>query len=261
MTYETLDLRMDEGTLLITLDRPDVHNAMNETMLNELVDCFKRFGDDPEVRAVVITGAGRSFSAGADLNWMRGMVDYTLEENVRDSSVLSALYDSMYYFPKPLIARVNGHAFGGGVGLMAVCDVVISVPDALFAFSEIKLGIIPSVISTYVVERIGVANMKRLFITGERFDPVHGKEIGLIDRVVPEEDLDGEVEKVIGILNSSAPNAVKEVKDLIKRYHEMPPEDYKRFTVEKISELRVSQEGQEGISAFLEKRKPYWRGS
>ncbi|MFO8110584.1 MAG: enoyl-CoA hydratase-related protein [Thermoplasmata archaeon] len=259
MAYETLDLTIDGSTLIIKFNRPDVHNAMNDLMLKELIACFKEYKEVRDIRTVVITGKGKSFSAGADLNWMKSMVDYSLEENIKDSNLLLELYDSMYYFPKPLIAKINGHAFGGGVGFMAVCDVVVAVPDALFAFSEVNLGIIPSVISTYVIKRIGTANMKRLFITGERFDSQHGNKIGLIDIVVPPEELDAEIEKLIKFLNSSAPGAVKEVKELIRKYHDLSADEYKRFTVEKIAELRVSQEGQEGISAFLEKRKPKWR--
>ncbi len=258
MTYNTLELERVGSTLFITLDRPEVHNAMNDGMLNELVKCFDENRDDPNIRAVVITGRGRSFSAGADLNWMKSMVDYSEEDNIKDSSLLLDLYDTMYYYPKPLIAKVNGHAFGGGVGLMAVCDIVAAVPDAKFAFSEIKLGIIPSVISTYVVKRIGTANMKRLFITGERFDSIYGYEIGLIDMVMQKDELDSEIQKTIQLLDSSAPTAVEEVKNLIRMYNELEYDEYKEFTVKKIAQLRISKEGQAGINAFLKKQKPPW---
>lgn len=258
MNYKTLELVREGSTLLIKLDRSEIHNAMNDVMLNELLKCFNENEDSSDVRTVVITGKGKSFSAGADLNWMKSMVDYSIEENIRDSNLLLDLYDTMYYYPKPLIARVNGHAFGGGVGLMAVSDIVIAVPEAKFAFSEVKLGIIPSVISTYVVKRIGVSNMKRLFITGERFDSRYGKEIGLVDKIVPRAELDKEIENTINTLNTSAPGAVKEIKNLIERYREMEEDSFKSYTVEKIAELRVSPEGQEGISAFLNKRKPSW---
>ncbi len=258
MTYKTLESERVGSTLLVTLDRPEVHNAMNDGMLGELVSCFGKYGADPEIRAVVITGKGKSFSAGADLNWMRGMVEYTEEENIDDSRLLLELYDTMYYYPKPLIARVNGHAFGGGVGLMAVCDIVLAVPDAKFAFSEIKLGIIPSVISTYVVKRIGPGNMKRLFITGERFDSHYAREIGLVDAVVKEEDMDRELNGMLEMLNSSAPGAVSEVKNLIRMYHELNHAEYREFTVKKIARLRASAEGQAGINAFLNKEKPPW---
>ena len=258
MTYETLELNREGSTLFVRLNRPEVHNAMNDIMLKELVNCFNDIKNDHEIRCVVLTGTGRSFSAGADLNWMKSMVNYTEEENIKDSNILLQLYDGMYNLPKPLIAKVNGHAFGGGVGLMAVCDIVVAVPDAKFAFSEINLGIIPSVISTYVVKRIGISNMRRLFITGERFDSIYGYDIGLIDRVVPNEEMDYEIEKCIKILRSSAPGGIREVKDLVGKYSMMKEEDYKEYTVKKISQLRVSEEGQEGINSFLNKTRPKW---
>ncbi len=258
MTYNTLDVERVGSTLLITLDRPEVHNAMNDGMLSELVKTFDEYVDEPNIRAVVITGKGRSFSAGADLNWMKSMVDNTEEDNIKDSRLLLDLYDTMYYYPKPLIAKVNGHAFGGGVGLMAVCDIVIAIPGAKFAFSEINLGIIPSVISTYVVKRIGMSNMKRLFITGERFDSLYAHELGLVDTVIKEEELDNEVNKTLELLKSSAPEAVKEVKNLVRTYNELTHEEYKEFTVKKIAQLRISKEGQAGINAFLKKQKPSW---
>ncbi len=258
MTYEAVDLNIKENTLFITLHRPEVHNAMNKVMLNELTRCFREYEDNSEVRCVVLTGEGSSFSAGADLNWMKSMIDYSEEENIRDSSILLELYDSMYYYPKPIIAKVNGHAFGGGIGLMAVSDIVIAVPDAKFSFGEINLGLIPSVISTFVVKRIGEANMKRLFITGEMFDSTYASKIGLVDYVASSEDLDDEVSRYIEEIQSSSPHAVKEVKEMMKRYDEVGEEEYKESTVKKIAELRVSSQGQEGIEAFLEKRKPRW---
>lgn len=258
MTYETLELNSEGDVLFITLDRPEVHNAMNEAMLKELISCFSEYREDSDVRFVVLTGKGDSFCSGADLNWMKSKLDHTEEENIESSQLLLDLYDSMYYYPKPLIAKVNGHAFGGGLGLMAVSDIVIAVPDAKFAFGEINLGIIPSVISTFVVKRIGEANMKRLFITGERFDSGYGSDIGLVDSVVSPEDLDDEVDEHLETLRSSSPQAIKEVKELMRRYNKMDEDEYKTFTVNKIAQLRASSEGQEGIEAFLEKRKPRW---
>ncbi len=259
MKYETLELRRDGTTAYVYLDRQEVHNAMNEAMMTELTQCFKQLAEDESVRVIVLTGKGKSFSAGADLNWMGAMVDYSMGENVRDSRLLLDLFDAIYLCPKPVIGRINGHAFGGGLGLIAVCDITVSVPDAKFGFSEVNLGIIPAVISGFVANRLSPANMRRLFITGERFDPRHGKAIGLIDLVVPENELDDKIGFYIKILDSSAPRAVKEVKDLIEALKNLDEEKYRDHTVEKIAELRVSAEGQEGISAFLEKRKPSWR--
>jgi methylglutaconyl-CoA hydratase len=166
------------------------------------------------------------------------------------------LYETIYSCPKPVIGRINGHAFGGGIGLIAVCDIAIALPNLKFAFSEVNLGIIPSVISTFIAPRVSPANMRRLFITGERFDSQTALQIGLLDFVV--EDLDEKVEFYVEKLKSSGPVAIKEVKNLIRNLMEMDIKRYKEFTVEKIAELRISEEGQEGISAFLEKRKPRW---
>jgi methylglutaconyl-CoA hydratase len=186
------------------------------------------------------------------------MVKYSKEENIKDSRLLLNLYDSIYNCPKPVIGRVNGHAFGGGLGLFAVCDIAIAVPNCKFAFSEVKLGIIPAVISTYVVRRIGLFNMKRLFITGERFNSEYAKEIGLIDYVVSEDEIDSKIKSYVKLLRSSGPIAIKEVKKLIDSYENKDIEDYKEHTVKIISDLRISDEGQEGINSFLEKRKSKW---
>jgi methylglutaconyl-CoA hydratase len=189
---------------------------------------------------------------------MKSMVNYTKEENVKDSNLLLDLYEMIYTCPKPVIARVNGHAFGGGLGLFAVCDIVVAVNNCKFAFSEVKLGIIPAVISTYIGRRINLANMRRLFITGERFDSLYAMKIGLVDFVFEEKDIDIKINKYMDILRTSGPNAIEQVKNLLNKYEKLDIKKYKEFTVEKISELRVSKEGQEGINAFLEKRKSNW---
>lgn len=260
MKYETLELNKEKDTVTITLNRPDVHNAMNEKLMKELTDCFKNLSDDKSVRIIILTGKGKSFCAGADLNWMKSMAKYSKEENIKDSRLLSNLYESIYNCPKPVIGCINGHAFGGGLGLFAVCDITFAVPGCKFAFSEVKLGIIPSVISTYIVRRIGLSNMRRLFITGERINSEYAEKIGLIDFVVSEEEIDNEIEKYVNILVSSGPNAIKEIKKLVDNCEKLDVEKYKEFTVKKIAELRVSNEGQEGINAFLEKRKSKWSG-
>ena len=260
MKYETLEINKEKNIVTITLNRPEVHNAMNEQLMVELTNCFENFSQDNSVRIIILTGNGKSFCAGADLNWMKSMAKYSKEENIKDSRLLLKLYESIYNCPKPVIARVNGHAFGGGLGLFAVCDLTFAVPGCKFAFSEANLGIIPSVISTYIVRRIGLSNMRRLFITGERFNSGYAEKIGLIDFVLAEEDVDNEIEKYVKILISSGPNTIKEIKKLVDNCEKMDIEKYKEFTVKKIAELRVSQEGQEGINAFLEKRKSKWSG-
>ena len=258
MKYNTLEIRREKNVVTVALNRPDVHNAMNEELMKELTLCFKELNNDESVRAVVLTGNGKSFCSGADLNWMKSMVSYSKEENIRDSRLLLDLFESIYNCKKPVIGRINGAAFGGGLGLIAVCDIAVALPDLKFAFSEVKLGLIPAVISTFVVKRIGVANMRRLFITGERFDSNHAWEIGLVDFVVPEGEFDSVVKKYVDMVCSSGPNAVREIKNLTSSYEKLDEKIYKNFTVEKIAELRVSDEGQEGVNAFLEKRKPKW---
>ena len=258
MKYETIEKHRENNVVTILLNRPDVHNAMNEKLMKELTNCFKELSKDDSVRTIILTGNGKSFCAGADLNWMKSMAKYSKEENIKDSNLLLDLYEAIFTCPKPVIGRVNGHAFGGGLGLFAVCDITIAVPNCKFAFSEVKLGIIPSVISTYIAKRMKPSDMKRLFITGERFDSEYANKMGLIDFVVEEDKLDEKIEKYVKILSSSGPQAVIEVKKLVDNCQKMDGDKYKDFTVKKIAELRVSKEGQEGINAFLEKRKSKW---
>ena len=258
MKYQTIELLKEKDVVTVILNRPDVHNAMSETLMKELTSCFQDLSKDISIRAIILTGKGKSFCAGADLNWMKSMANYSKEENIKDSRLLVSLYDSIYNCPKPVIGRVNGHAFGGGLGLFAVCDIVIAVPNCKFAFSEVNLGIIPSVISTYIIRRLSLSCMRRLFITGERFDTEYANQIGLVDFIATEEEIDEIISKYVEILCSSGPIAVKEVKKLIDKCEKMDVDSYKDHTVEKISELRISKEGQEGIKAFLEKRKPKW---
>jgi methylglutaconyl-CoA hydratase len=259
MNYETLVLTKKDDVTTVTLNRPDVHNAMNETLMNELTRCFHQLSTDDSIRVIILTGNGKSFCAGADLTWMKKMVNYSQEENKKDSHLLLDMYESIHSCPKPVLGRVNGAAFGGGIGLLAVCDITITVPEVTFAFSEVKLGIIPAVISTFVGPRMTPATMRRLFITGERFDSATAQKIGLIDIIVTPDKLDETINTSVEQIRSSGPHAIQEVKHLMDNRVKMDVKDYKEFTVEKISELRVSQEGQEGIKGFLEKRKPSWK--
>ena len=258
MKDETIEIHREKDIVTVYLNRPEVHNAMNEQLMKDLTNCFNKLGKEDSTRVIVLTGKGKSFCAGADLNWMKSMVKYSKDENIKDSRLLVSLYDSIYYCPKPVIGRINGHAFGGGLGLFAVCDIAIAVPDCKFAFSEVKLGIIPAVISTYIVRRIGLSNMRRLFITGERFNSDYAKDIGLVDYVLSEDEIDKKIDNYVELVRSSGPIAIKEVKKLIDSYEKKDVESYKEHTVKKISELRISNEGQEGINAFLEKRKSRW---
>lgn len=259
MRYDTIDVLKKKETAIVFLNRPDLHNSMNELLMKELTNCFYEFSKNDTIRSIVLTGKGKSFCAGADLNWMKSMVTYSKEENIKDSRLLLDLYETIYSSPKLVIGRINGHAFGGGIGLIAVCDITISVPGLKFAFSEAKLGIVPSVISTYISPRVNPGNMRRLFITAEQFDSNIAHEIGLIDIIVSPEELDSKVDYYIEQSKTSGPIAITEVKQLMKNIQKMPINNFKEYTVKKISELRVSEEGQEGINAFLEKRKPNWR--
>jgi methylglutaconyl-CoA hydratase len=259
MRFDTIEVFKKTDIATVSLNRPEVHNAMNESLMKELTNCFTDISNDNTIRVVILTGKGKSFCAGADLNWMKSMVNYTKEENIKDSRLLLDLYETINICPKLVIGKINGHAFGGGIGLIAVCDITISIPGLKFAFSEANLGIIPSVISTYVSPRVSAADMRRLFITAERFDSTIANKIGLIDYIVNPEELNTKVDFYIEQSRSSGPLAIGEIKNLIKNLRKMSIEKYKEFTIEKISELRVSQEGQEGINAFLEKRKPNWR--
>jgi methylglutaconyl-CoA hydratase len=259
MNYETLVITKKDDVATVTLNRPELHNAFNEALIHELTLCFKELSNDESVSVIILTGNGKSFCAGADLSWMKRMVKYSKTENKKDSHLLLEMYETLHSCPKPVIGRINGAAFGGGIGLLAVCDITVTVPEVKFAFSEVKLGIVPSVISTFVAPRMTSANMRRFFITGERFDSAVAHEVGLIDLIVPAENLDTTVASCVEQLRSSGPLAIKEVKLLIYNLREMDVKKYKEFTVDKIAELRVSPEGQEGINAFLEKRKPNFK--
>lgn len=257
MKYDTIDVSKEKDVATVFLNRPEVHNALNKQLMKELTDCFKKLDKDKDTRVIILTGNGKSFCAGADLNWMKNMVSYSKEENIKDSNLLLNLYESIYSCSKLVIAKVNGHAFGGGIGLFAACDITIAAPSCKFAFSEVKLGIIPAVISTYISRRLNISDMRRLFVTGERFESDYAKEVGLIDFVASKE-IDELIEKYVKIIRGSGPKAIVEVKKLVDACENMDVEKYKKFSVEKISELRISDEGQEGINAFLEKRKSKW---
>ncbi|UCG53828.1 MAG: enoyl-CoA hydratase/isomerase family protein [Candidatus Latescibacterota bacterium] len=244
------------------MSRPDVHNAFNEHLIADLSDAFREIArnvDAPDpVRVVVYTGEGKSFSAGADLNWMKKMVDYTFEENMEDSLALAELMHLIYTCPVPTIARVNGAAIGGGVGLLSACDVAVASDKATFSLSEVKLGIVPACIAPYVIGRIGQRAAREFFLTGERFDADKALEIGLVNRVAPHDKLDKAVGEFADRLITSGPQALKMAKELIREVPGMSPDTYKKYTAEMIARLRISDEGQEGMRAFFEKRKPSW---
>jgi len=243
----------------VTLNRPDVHNAFDETLIARLTGIFTALDDDPDVRAVVLVGAGRSFCAGADLNWMRRMAAFDHAENLADANALAAMLRTLYALSKPTIARVHGAAFGGGVGLVAACDIAIAAQDATFALSEARLGIIPATISPYVMEAIGARQARRYFLTGERFTAAEAFRIGLLHDIVPLAELDGRIDEMLGALMIAGPAAQLECKALVRGVAHRPIDaDLITGTALHIADVRASPEGKEGVAAFLEKRKPSW---
>src|SRR6266568_2202365 len=242
----------------ITMRRPEVHNAFNSQLIQDLQAAFIDLSADERLHAVVLTGDGPSFSAGADLNMMKDTAAFTQEQNLKDALRLADLFDSINSFPCPVVARVNGTAMGGGLGLVSVCDIVIAAESARLAFSEVKLGIAPAVISPYVIRKIGASHARVLFVTGERFSAARAKEIGLAHIVVPLEELDAAVEKTLQELLSSGPQAMRACKALALKIGRMDHDTARNYTAEIIAALRISPEGQEGLRAFLEKRKANW---
>ncbi len=258
MAYNTLQVELSDDVLTVTLNRPEVHNAFNDELIAEAIDLFSNI-DTTAARAIVLQGAGKTFCAGADLNWMSRMVSYTRDENVRDSSLLAKMFAIINECPLPIVGRIQGAAIGGGVGLVSVCDVAIAMSDAKFGLSEVKLGILPAVISPYVIAKIGPSHARALFLTGERFEAERALRIGLVHRVVDTiEQLDGAVYEMVTQLKTSGPEAVRECKKLIAYVASHELADSIPYTIEAISERRVSEEGQEGMTSFLEKRLASW---
>jgi methylglutaconyl-CoA hydratase len=245
-----LTVERDGSVLRVTLARPDRRNAFDAELIGELAEAFVDVG---RARAVVLAGEGASFSAGADVDWMRASAALSYEENVADANALRRMLEAIDGCPAPVVARVQGHALGGGAGLVAAADIAIASRDATFAFSEVKLGIIPAVISPFALAKIGSEAARRYFLTGERFDADTALRIGLVSAVV--DDLDEAVENVVGELLSAGPLAVRWAKRLVRERPDGPE------TARWIAERRTSDEGQEGLAAFLEKRPPGWRDS
>lgn len=260
LTYETVLVEYSHNKRIatVTMNRPEIHNAMSSQLLLDLQAAFQALSTDEKLAGVVLTGAGKSFSAGADLSMMQAAANYTREQNQHDAQTMAGAFEHLNNFPAPIVARVNGAALGGGLGLMAVCDIVIAVDTARLAFSEAKLGIAPAMISPFIISKIGVSWARKLFVTGERFSPALAREIGLVHTVVPLADLDTTIENTLQELLSSAPQAMRACKTLACTVGRMDPLAARNFTAETIANLRVSAEGQEGLKAFLEKRKPNW---
>jgi methylglutaconyl-CoA hydratase len=257
----TIQIADHAGIRELRLNRPDVHNAFDDRLIAELTAALQDAAGDPAVRVVVLTGVGASFSAGADLNWMRGMAKASEAENREDSLRLAALMRTLQFLPKPTVARVNGAAYGGGVGLIACCDIAIGVNTAKFGLTEVKLGLVPAVISPYVMAAIGVRQARRLFLTGEIFDAETAVNIGLLHESVSAEYLDDTVHGVLKQLAKAGPVAQREAKQLVFGMHGLTEPVAERIDHDNaalIARLRVSEEGQEGLGAFLDKRAAAW---
>ena len=243
----------------VVLNRPEVRNAFNDEVIAELSQAFVQLGEASEVRAIVLMAEGPAFCAGADLNWMRRMADYTRDENIEDAGKLAFMLRAIYECPKPTIARVQGDVYAGGMGLVAACDMAVSVDTANYCLSEVKLGLIPATISPYVIRAMGARAAHRYFLTAERFGAAEALRIGFVHEVVSAEALDAKVGELVSALTSASPNAVRECKKLVQ---DVAERDITRLlierTVEGIADIRASDEGKEGVQSFLQKRKPTW---
>src|SRR5215211_687182 len=249
----------EEPVTTVALARPEAHNALDVALIEEITRCFGELAEDEDVRVVVLMGEGPSFCAGADIGYMRDTAGFSYEENLEDARRLAAMFQAVDDLPKPVVAKVRGAAIGGGVGLAAVTDVAVAEEGTRFAFSEVRLGIAPATIAPFVVRRIGHSRARALFLTGERFDADRAREIGLVHEVVPQGDLDSTVEKVVAQLLQGGPAAQAAIKELLRQIEATEPMEALGIMTQLIAELRVGEEGQEGLGAFLEKREPYWR--
>lgn len=258
--YLSIEVEKHNQVCTVWLNRPTMHNAMDDIMIAELTDVFRGFFTEEDLRLVVLRGRGKSFCAGADLNYMKTIATYGPEENLRDSIKLAQLFNTIYECTVPTIAMAHGACFGGGNGLLAACDISIADINTVFAFSEVKLGIAPSTIAPFVIRRIGEFGAKELMMTGRRFNAEEAQKWKLVNHALPDDKMEAELENLKKQILSSAPGAVRATKELISHviheHHDMAETNY--YTTKLISELRASEEGQEGMSAFLEKRKPNW---
>ncbi len=251
---ESITLAVGDGVARVTIVRPEVRNAFNAEVIEQLHDVFSRITAADDVRAVVLAGEGKVFCGGADVNWMRASLDLTFEANVADAERMSDMFRAIDNCPKPVIGRIHGAALGGGAGLASVCDVAIAADDAIFGFTEVKLGIIPAVISPFVLAKIGASQARALFLTGERFDARRAMAIGLVHEAVPPSELDAAVGRRLAEFGNAGPEAIGAAKLLVRRVLDNPYDASRAITSQAIAKQRVSPEGQEGLHAFLERR-------
>jgi methylglutaconyl-CoA hydratase len=260
MSYQTIQLEKNPaGVALVWLNRPDVRNAFNETMIAELTDAFGAVDGDSEMRAMILAGRGPAFCAGADLNWMKKMSGYTFEQNHADALELARMLNTLHTMRKPTVARVHGAAFAGGMGLVAACDIAVAAHGAEFCLSEVRLGLVPATISPYVIAAMGRRAAYRYMLSAERFPAAEAYRIGFVQEICLDEELDGTVNALLGQLVSGGPASQAATKDLIRAVADRPiDEDLIGDTATRIATARASDEGKEGIRSFLEKRKPAW---
>lgn len=259
MSYQTLEIEQTAHVATIWLNRPDVRNAFNETSIAEITQAFRHLDQDRAVRVIVLAARGKAFCAGADLNWMKKMAGHTDAENLADASALAEMLKVIYHCCKPVIARVQGDCYAGGLGLISACDMVVSAEQAGFCLSETRLGLIPATISPYVIRAIGERAARRYFLTAERFDAAEARRIGLVHEVVDDASLDKAVATLTDALLCCSPHALDEAKRLIRDVSGEPiDEELIADTVRRIADIRSSEQGREGVQAFLNKRKPFW---
>jgi len=259
MKFKTLNIAFDNGIGVVWMNRPEVRNAFNETMIDEITRAFRALDADKGVRAVVLAGYGPAFCAGADLNWMKKMSGYGFEENHADAMALASMLNTIYMMEKPTIARVHGPAFAGGMGLAAACDISVAAYEAEFCLSEVKLGLIAATISPYVVAAMGEHHARRYFLTAERFTAAEAYRIGLVHELAPIAELDARVNELLGHLLAASPSAIAASKDLIRSVARGAIDAGMVVdTATRIAGARASADGKEGVRAFLEKRKPAW---
>ncbi|OGI18346.1 MAG: hypothetical protein A3B68_04750 [Candidatus Melainabacteria bacterium RIFCSPHIGHO2_02_FULL_34_12] len=257
MTFVELEIKNKIAT--VTLSRPEVHNALMPEMINELTNIFSKLDTDRSIRVIILEAEGKSFCAGADLNYMSSMINASYKENLEDASKLGQMFKTIYDCSKPIIVKVQGSAFGGGIGLISVCDIAFSVSSAIFALSESKIGLVPGVISPFLIKKVGFSNASRYFLTSERFDANKAREIGLVNEVFKDmNELGKKVNELAEVISTNGPEAVIACKKLIRDVADKNINDALEVSKEYIAKSRISKEGQEGIKAFFEKRSPNW---
>ncbi len=259
MTYQTLLLQQERGVATVSLNRPEVRNAFNETTIAELTQVFHTLAGDSSVRVIVLAAHGAAFCAGGDLNWMQKMAGYSHAENSADAMQLATMLRTIYLCPQPVVAKVQGDCYAGGMGLAAACDIVVAAEDAHFCLSEVKLGLIPATISPYVIKAMGENAARRYFLTAERFSASEAHRIGFVHELSSADELDAKVAAIVKSLASNSPHAVQQAKCLVRDIVGRPVSDaLLADTAERIAQIRASEQGREGVRSFLEKRKPSW---